>query len=56
MQEEDIDRDMLVAARDFMSALLLRKLPGHISKETDFSSLEAILCVHNQERSAYLNA
>ena len=35
MEEEDIEDEMFTLARDFMSASLLRKLPGHKSKETD---------------------
>ena len=36
MEEEDIENEMFGLARDYMSASLLRKLPGHKSKETDY--------------------
>ena len=36
MDEEDIEHEMFNAARDFMSASLLRKLPNHFSKPTDY--------------------
>jgi hypothetical protein len=36
MEEEDIENEMFNAARDYMSVSLLRKLPNHFSKPTDF--------------------
>ena len=36
MEEEDIDNEMFNEARAFTSASLLRTLPGHKSKSTDF--------------------
>ena len=41
MEEEDIENEMFNAARDYMSVSLLRKLPNHFSKPTDFYSVEA---------------
>ena len=36
MDDEDIENEMFNAARDYMSVSLLRKLPNHFPKPTDF--------------------
>ncbi len=36
MDDEDIEHEMFNAARDYMSASLLRKVPNHFSKPTDY--------------------
>ena len=35
MDQEDIDRELLESAREWMAVSKLRKLPGHVAKETD---------------------
>ena len=35
LEQEDIDRELFVIDRDFMSASGLKKAPGHVSKPTD---------------------
>jgi hypothetical protein len=36
-EQEDIDRELFELARDYMSASGLKKIPGHVAKETDFA-------------------
>ena len=35
MEQEDIDRELFELAREWMAVSKLRKLPGHVAKETD---------------------
>ncbi len=35
MDQEDIDRELFELAREWMAVSKLRKLPGHVAKETD---------------------
>ncbi len=34
-EQEDIDRELFELARDYMSASGLKKIPGHVAKDTD---------------------
>ncbi len=35
MDQDDIDRELFELARDWMEVSNLKKLPGHVAKETD---------------------
>ncbi len=35
MDHDDIDRELFELARDWMAVSKLKKLPGHVAKETD---------------------
>ncbi len=35
MEQEDIDRELFELAREWMAVSKLRKIPGHVAKETD---------------------
>jgi hypothetical protein len=37
MDQDDIDRDLFELAREWMEVSKLKKLPGHVAKENDFS-------------------
>ncbi len=37
MDQDDIDRELFELAREWMEVSKLKKLPGHVAKETDVS-------------------